>query len=504
MTSAYILIFAVLILGGVIAALGDHLGSKVGKAKLRLFDLRPRQTAIVLTVLTGTLIAASTLGILFTFSKSLREGIFKLDDILKQSRLAQADLEKATEEKAEIETKLKKARIQEKESQIQQAAIQKRSKQINDNYKRALAKLKQASVAAQKLQSDVSSLLKEREELVAQRQRLAQETTNLQNQVRLRDEELKKREARIDAQDKILAQRQVRLQDLEKRFQTLEAQRKTLESQRQKLQAEINERDSRIDELDLAIALKDENLKVRESKLKDLESQLDYLNREVQVLEQYYQNYQDLRERRIALVRGQVLAFAALRVVDPQGVNNAIDELLRQANKVAIQAVLPPNSPIPQQALVKITKAQVEQLSNQLENGEDSVVRIISAGNYVQGETDIRVFADVAPNKLIFSADATIATISMDNSNFSEEDIQKRLDLILSAAQFRARREGVLGGVQVEDGRVKTLIKFIEEVSTTENRPDEIRIVAASDTYTVGPLKLRLIALKNGQIIFGT
>ena len=497
MTSAYILILVVLIFGGLIAALGDRLGSKVGKAKLRIFNLRPRQTAVVLTVMTGTLIAATTLGVLFTFSKSLREGIFKLDDILKQLRVAQADLEKAASEKVEIEKKLKAAKIQEKAAKTQQESLQKRSKEINENYNRVLNKLKQASLAATKLQSDVKILLKEREQLAQQRQTLTQEMNTLQAQVKLRDNELNKRQERIAAQDKILSERQARLQILEKRFQTLE-------SQRQKLQGEINTRDSRISELDQAIALKNENIKAREGKLKDLESQLGYLNRQVQVLEQYYQNYQDLRERRIALVRGQVLAFAALRVINPQSVNNAIDELLRQANKMVIEAVLPPNTPIPSLPLVKITKAQVEQLSEQLQSGEDYVVRIISAGNYVQGENDIRVFADVAPNKLIFQADETIATISMDASNFSEEDIQKRLDLILSAARFRARREGVLGGIQVEDGRVKTLIKFIEDISQTENRPDEIRVVTAIDTYTVGPLKLRLIALKNGEIIFET
>ena len=447
--------------------------------------------------MTGTLIAATTLGVLFTFSKSLREGIFKLDDILKQLRVAQADLEKAASEKVEIEKKLKAAKIQEQAAKIQQESLQKRSKQINENYNRVVERLKQASLAAKKLQSDVSLLLKEREQLAQQRLTLTQEMNTLQAQVKLRDNELNKLQDKIAAQDKVLSERQERLQALEQRFQTLE-------SQRQKLQAEINTRDSRINELDQAIASKNENIKVREGKLKDLENQLGFLNRQVQVLEQYYQNYQDLRERQIALVRGQVLAFAALRVVNPQAVNNAIDELLRQANKMVIEAVLPPNTPMPSSPLVKITKAQVEQLSKQLQSGEDYVVRIISAGNYVQGENDIRVFADVAPNKLIFPATEIIATISMDASNFSEEDIQKRLDLILSAARFRARREGILGGIQVEDGRVKTLIKFIEDISSTENRPDEIRVVTSTDTYTVGPLKLRLIALKDGEIIFET
>lgn len=490
MTSAYILVAAILVLGGIIAALGDNLGSKVGKAKLRLFNLRPRQTAVVLTVLTGILISASTLGILFSFSKSLREGIFKLDDILKQLRQAQSELQQAAVEKDSIEKRLKAAKTK-------QVEVQKLSKEINANYNRALAKLKQTSADARKLQKDVQNLLQEREQIVRQKQQLVLEMNKLQAQVKLRDQELSKRQQKIAEQDKILFQRQERLQALKERFATLEAQR-------QQLQADINQRDAHIDQLDQAITLQDRNIKLRENKLKNLENELSFLNREVQVLEQYYQNYQDLRERKIALLRGQVLAFGAVRIMNPNAINQAVDELLRQANKVALQATRPANQPVPSEPIVKITRAQVDQLSEQLKDGEDYVIRIISAGNYVQGENDIRVFADVAPNKLIFKEAENIATISMESSNFTEEDIQKRLDYLLSAAQFRARREGVLGSIQVEDGRIKTLIKFIEDISSTNQRPDEIRVVTTNDTFTVGPLKLRLIALKNGEIIFGT
>lgn len=491
MTSAYILVAAILVLGGIIAALGDNLGSKVGKAKLRLFHLRPRQTAVVLTVLTGIFISASTLGILFSFSKSLREGIFKLDDILKQLRQTKSELQQAALQKDKIEKRLREARIK-------QIEVQKRSREINANYNRALAKLKQTSADARRLQNDVKNLLREREQLVRQKQLLLLDMNKLQTQVKLRDEELNKRQQKIAEQDKMLSQRQERLQSLEKRFQTLEVQR-------QQLQADINQRDAHINELDKAIALKDNNIKLRENKLKSLENELGYLNREVQVLEQYYQNYQDLRERNIALLRGQVLAFGAVRIMNLNAITDVVDELLRQANKRALQATRPANQTPPKESIVKITKAQVDQLTEQLKDGGDYVIRIISAGNYVQGENDIRVFADVAPNKLIFKEDENIATISMESSTFTEEDIQKRLDFLLSAAQFRARREGVLGSIQVEDGRIKTLIKFIEDVSSsTEQRPDEIRLVATNDTFTVGPLKLRLIALKNGEVIFGS
>jgi uncharacterized protein (DUF3084 family) len=57
--SGWLLILSLLILGGILSTLGDRLGSRVGKARLSLFNMRPRRTAVVITVLTGSLISAS-------------------------------------------------------------------------------------------------------------------------------------------------------------------------------------------------------------------------------------------------------------------------------------------------------------------------------------------------------------------------------------------------------------------------------------------------------------
>jgi uncharacterized protein (DUF3084 family) len=489
MTSAYILIAAILLLGGIIAALGDRLGSKVGKARLRLFNLRPRETAIVVTVMTGTLIAASTLGILFTMSKSLRQGVFELDDILKKRRLVSAELEKVTREKAKVEDSKRQIEEELVTAKTEQSLVQKRLQKTNLNFQRAKDQLKTVSSQAQRLRSDIQTLLAERQQLLQQKVQLDGQIARLQDQIQNRDAELSKQEKKLSAQDAILKQRTLRLQQLE--------------NQRSKLQAEINRRDSQITQLDTAIAAKDKNLAVRESQLKELETQLDFLKREVAVLEQYYQNYQELREKRIALVRGQVLAFGILRILDQKAVLPAIDQLLRQANRNAIKATRPGNGATDER-VVRITKAQVEQLTQQIQDGKEYVVRVLSAGNYVQGETDVRVFTDVAPNRQIFKQEETIAAVSLDGLPMTEADIQNRLDLLLAAAQFRARGAGILGDIQVEDGRIKTILDFIDELSKSENSFDEIKAIASETTSTVGPLKLRLIAIKNGEILFST
>lgn len=104
MTSAYILIIAILVLGGLIAALGDRIGTKVGKARLTIFNLRPRQTATLVTIVTGVCISATTLLLLFGLSGSLRQGVFELDEILKKRRQLSKELEAVRNEKIRVQS----------------------------------------------------------------------------------------------------------------------------------------------------------------------------------------------------------------------------------------------------------------------------------------------------------------------------------------------------------------------------------------------------------------
>lgn len=91
-----IMLIVVLILtGGVIAFIGDRLGSKVGKKKLSLFGLRPRHTSILVTIITGILITTVTFGILAIASKDVRTALFGMNKLKaelneKQSRLEEA------------------------------------------------------------------------------------------------------------------------------------------------------------------------------------------------------------------------------------------------------------------------------------------------------------------------------------------------------------------------------------------------------------------------------
>ncbi|AFZ36016.1 uncharacterized protein with the myosin-like domain [Stanieria cyanosphaera PCC 7437] len=473
MTSAYILIAAILLLGGLIAALGDRLGTKVGKARLRLFKLRPRQTAMIVTVLTGTIISASTLGILFTLSESLRKGIFQLDDILKELRTVQQELAAVTEEKEQVKNELSNVVTQQDQAQQQ-------LNQTNRNYQQAQAQLKTISQQANQLKTELNNLLQERQKQLQQLKTLKQESQQLQ-------QKLTEKETKLVEQDRILLDRETRLNQLER--------------QQEVLQQQITVQDQKISSLDNAIADKDFNLQLRKEQLNQLETQIQYLEKEVAILEQYYQTYQELREKRIAIFKGQVLASATVRIVDPNAAMSAIDSVLRQANRSAIKATLFQENN-QEERVVKITKAQVEQLAKQIQDGQDYVLRILSAGNYVQGEKEVRVFADLAVNKEVFTAEEEIATVSIDNSQTNTTEIQEQIDWLLAASKFRAGRAGILGEIQVGDEQISSLINFVEKIVDSKESIDEIRAVVAETTYTAGPLKLKLLAVSNGKVMF--
>jgi uncharacterized protein (DUF3084 family) len=96
--TGWLLILALLLLGGVLSTLGDRLGSLVGKSRLSLFNLRPRKTAVLITVLTGSLISALSLGLMLLVSQQLRVGLFELDRIEHRLRDSRANLSRTQAE----------------------------------------------------------------------------------------------------------------------------------------------------------------------------------------------------------------------------------------------------------------------------------------------------------------------------------------------------------------------------------------------------------------------
>ena len=94
------LVLVLVVLGGLIAYLGDIVGMRVGRGRLSLFGLRPKHSSIIITVATGALIAAVSLTVIALASKPVQTALFRLEEI--QAELAQtSEALRASEEELE-------------------------------------------------------------------------------------------------------------------------------------------------------------------------------------------------------------------------------------------------------------------------------------------------------------------------------------------------------------------------------------------------------------------
>ncbi len=503
MTTAFILITAILILGGVIATVGDRIGTRVGKKRLSLFNLRPKKTAVVVTILTGIGISASTLAILFLADEGLRKGVFELEYIQKDLRKKREQLEGTANSLEITKEELSEARSQQAQAQKNLEAINRSLQAANTKQRLTQAqlnktlkqqartqtllqgtqtKLNQVATRYKKAIDELQSIIDERnnqlkeiKQLRAERKRLYAEAKQALNQA----------EAAINKRDRELAKRQEAIDKRDERIVQLDKQ--------------IQERNSEITAREKMIAQRQKVINEKQTRLSELERQQDSLE---QQLAKLGQSNRDLRLGKLALVRGQVIAEAVVRIEKPEAAKQAVIKLLQEANRSALRKLSEPGSNQEQDekpSILFATGEQILQLSRQIDDGREYVIRIFSAGNYVRGEKRIEFFADAAPNQVVFQGGEVLATTTADPKVMTSDQVRQRLELLISASQFRARNAGILESIQI-DG---TFIRFVA-LLRQYNQSLDIKAVAAQDTYRAGPLKVKLVAILNGKIIFST
>ncbi|MDM7958728.1 MAG: DUF3084 domain-containing protein [Synechococcus sp. WH 8007] len=155
--SGWILILALLILGGVLSTLGDRLGSKVGKARLSLFRLRPKKTAVVITVLTGSLISAISLGLMLLVSDRLRTGLFELDQIEQRLRDSRDALASSRKDLAQSRSALRSAEQERSEAQIQLKVVEQQASRLQKELAPLMEQRRQLEVERDRLSRDIAA-----------------------------------------------------------------------------------------------------------------------------------------------------------------------------------------------------------------------------------------------------------------------------------------------------------------------------------------------------------
>lgn len=453
----YILILAIIVLGGVIATLGDRMGSRVGKARLSLFNLRPKKTAVLVTILTGSIISASTMGILLAANRQFRDGVFRIGEIQRQLWSVEAEREQALSEKQAIEDELAtakddlrastrqlkrinrslaKAIARQQKSALQLRKLQTRYQQAQNNLRRAVQQVQTSKAQLQRLAT-------EERQLRAEGQRLLQQRNQIQN--RLKQEQVR------------LQQAEVQLREARQLFQKANAQRAELQQVVTALETSRN------------------------------------------------QLLQGIRLGNTTIRTGQILASAVVQnLTTKASALQTVNALLSQARQQAIALTQPPQLD-PDQQVVQMTSSDVEQLVEQIGDGQPYLVRILSAANYLQGEQSVIVVPQVALNRVVFEPGTTVAAITVSPTDLSDEELLSRLDDLFRVTNRRAVSSGLLPDPltgAVGSFQQINLFRFLLALKDKAAKgPLEILAVTPETISVAGPLLIELVAVQNQQVI---
>ena len=181
------LMFLLAVMGGLIAYIADKLGSKIGKKKLSVFGLRPHDTSVLLTVLSGVLISLFSVGILAISSESARTALFGMEKL--QKELFRLTSEKKTAEKeydkAMNALKDKNAAIADLDVKIREADAAKTTAEknllaANNSLNEVRGQYEATQGALVNAKSEVQSLTEARDKLNQEIKDLQEETKALQ------------------------------------------------------------------------------------------------------------------------------------------------------------------------------------------------------------------------------------------------------------------------------------------------------------------------------------
>jgi len=155
-----ILVFTLIIISGLIAFIGDWVGLKIGKKRITIFGLRPHHTAIVITVLSGILIAIITVTILAISSNDVRTALFGMEELKEKLTYLSREVELSN-----VQLSTTKENLKEKTTQLQE--IEEKYQKLSEDIKNKTSQLEELLIIREGLKEEKEKLEKEVEELNA-------------------------------------------------------------------------------------------------------------------------------------------------------------------------------------------------------------------------------------------------------------------------------------------------------------------------------------------------
>ena len=147
MESGWFMLIVLAVMGGLIAYLGDKIGSKVGKRKIKLMGLRPKYTSILVTIMTGISIAVVTLGVMSVLSENARVALFGMNKLRQQQHVLEEQRDRLLAEADELAREMQEKNDLLADNEVKLASQEEQLDGANDRLRLTLLDLEQVQAA---------------------------------------------------------------------------------------------------------------------------------------------------------------------------------------------------------------------------------------------------------------------------------------------------------------------------------------------------------------------
>ncbi len=481
MASYTVVIFVALAaLGALIAYLGDLVGARLGKRRSTVFGLRPRSSARLIAALIGAALPLIGLGVAILGSGYARVAVFELRTLIQR----QEDLT---------------GQIAELDRQVQQ-------------YGREVHVAERRATVAER---EAETLLEAQEDA---QERIGELTTRADD-LRTRVDDLTARRGQLEGE---LKDAQANLQAAEADLDTAEVDLRTTDEELASKRAEVKEMRGDVERLTTHIGYIDDRLAPLQRRLEDTQSELESRMSRLEAVQQELEDIEARLEqvqRRQELISERPALFEPgdelIRVVLPADetqdqMESELYELLHFAGAAAERRGVPEGAngravlvvaPIPPWASAEDVPEGmiVRHVASELRTrGADEWVVVVRAFRrlFSDDDTQLAVEFKAAPNRLVFHAGEVLDefAISSDATTLQAfEGIWLRItDKKSSLVRRRAITEGMLTHPDTGNYGSIDLAEMFTAAEAIRAGDDMmlVRVVAAEDTYTRGPLLL--------------
>jgi uncharacterized protein (DUF3084 family) len=285
-------------------------------------------------------------------------------------------------------------------------------------------------------------------------------------------QEIKVRNTMLEETRKELEEKTVELDKLEEEFQRLHKQ---IELQTAQLDSLLETRQKLTEERD------------------SLQKEIGELQETVKAL---YSGIRWLRSGDIIIDQGEEIGMTIIKGGIPEEqIEQELISLLNQANRKVLELGAEPDEKTGQ--ILIISKKEYDEVIEKIKQSDSElIVRLLAAMNVIRGEMVIANFS-ILENKLVFKENEVILIEEIPVINEAKE-AEDRLFSILRKVNLKAVQEGIIPEPRTSLVGTISAVNLFEMVRTIVQSETalQIKVIALDDTWTTGPLRVRMEAEK--------